>query len=83
MNLAEAANFIHHHNTLTPRLLTFLIAPSNYYRLMIVPLIPPGAIDHNVKLFVKMVVGLETEFGSEESDPLRLLFQMAIPLSAC
>ena len=67
--LAEAASFIHHHNTLTPRLLTFLSAPSNYYRLMIVPLIPPGAIDHNAKLVVKMAVGLETSFGQGESDP--------------
>ena len=69
MKLAEAASFIHHHNTLTPRLLTFLSAPSNYYRLMIVPLIPPGVIDHNAKLVVKMAVALETEFGSGESDP--------------
>ena len=69
MKLADAATFIHHHNTLTPKLLTFLSAPSNYYRLMIVPLIPPGVIDHNAKLVVKMVVGLETKFGSGESDP--------------
>ena len=69
MKLAEAASFIHHHNTLTPRLLTFLSAPSNYYRLMIVPLIPPGLIDHNAKLVVKMAVGLETSFGQGESDP--------------
>ena len=69
MKLAEAASFIHHHNTLTPRVLTFLSAPSNYYRLMIVPLIPPGVIDHNAKLVEKMVVGLETKFGSEENDP--------------
>ena len=68
--LAEAASFIHHHNTLTPRVLTSLSAPSNYYRLMIVPLIPPGVIDHNAKLVVKMAVGLETKFGSAgESDP--------------
>ena len=69
MKLAEAASFIHHHNTLTPRLLTFLSAPSNYYRLMIVPLIQPGVIDHNAKLVVKMAVGLETSFGQGESDP--------------
>ena len=67
--LAEAASFIHHHNTLTSRLLTFLSAPSNYYRLMIVPLIPPGVIDHNAKLVVKMAVGLKTTFGQGESDP--------------
>ena len=36
---------------------------------MIVPLIPPHVIDHNVKLVVKMAVALETEFGSGESDP--------------
>ena len=69
MKLAEAASFIHHHNTLTPRVLTFLSAPSNYYRLMIVPLIQPGVIDHNAKLVVKMAVGLETSFGQGESDP--------------
>ena len=69
MKLAEAASFIHHHNTLTPRLLTFLSAPSNYYRLMIVPLIQPGVIDHNAKLVVKMAVGLETTFGSSDCDP--------------
>ena len=68
MKLAEAASFIHHHNTLTPRLLTFLSAPSNFYRLMVVPLIPPGVIDHNAKLVVKMAVGLETNFGLGESD---------------
>ena len=67
--LAEAASFIHHHNTLTPRLLTFLSAPSHYYRLMIVPLIPLGVIDHNAKLVAKMAVGLETSFGQADSDP--------------
>ncbi|XP_020629642.1 uncharacterized protein LOC110066741 [Orbicella faveolata] len=67
--LAEAATFIHHHNTLTPRLLTFLSAPSNYYRLIIVPLIPPGVIGKNAKLAVKVAVGLETTFGSADSDP--------------
>ena len=36
---------------------------------MIVPLIPPGVIDHNAKLVVKMAVGLETSFGQGESDP--------------
>ena len=69
MKLAEAASFIHHHNTLTPRLLTFLSAPSNYYRLMIVPLIPPGVMANNAKLVVKMAVALETKFGQGESDP--------------
>ena len=67
--LAEAATFIHHHNTVTPRLLTFLSAPSNYYRLMIVPLIPRGVIGKNAKLVVKMAVGLETKFGSADNDP--------------
>ena len=67
--LAEAASFIHYHNTLTPRLLTFLSAPSNFYRLMIVPLIPPGVIDRNANLVVKMAVGLETTFGSSDTDP--------------
>ena len=67
--LAEAASFIHHHNTLTPRLLTFLSATSNFYRLMIVPLIPPRVIGNNAKLVVKMAVGLETKFGQGESDP--------------
>ena len=67
--LAEAASFIHHHNTLTPRLLTFLSAPSNFYRLMIVPLIPPGVMGNNAKLVVKMAVGLETKFGQRDNDP--------------
>ena len=69
MKLASAATFIHHHNSITPRLLTFLSAPSNYYRLMIVPLIPPGVIHTNANLVVKMAVGLETTFGQGESDP--------------
>ncbi|KAJ7390522.1 hypothetical protein OS493_024554 [Desmophyllum pertusum] len=69
MKLAAAASFIHHHNSVTPRLLTFLSAPQLYYRLMIVPLIPPGVIDTNAKLVVKMAVGLETKFGQGESDP--------------
>ena len=71
MKLAEAASFIHHHNTLTPRLLTLLSAPSKHYRLMImiVPLIPPGVFDHNAKLVVKMAVGLEAKFGQGDSDP--------------
>ncbi|KAL9987409.1 hypothetical protein ACROYT_G001710 [Oculina patagonica] len=69
MKLASAATFIHHHNSITPRLLTFLSAPSNFYRLMIVPLIPPGVIDTNANLVVKMAVGLETTFGSADSDP--------------
>ena len=67
--LVEAATFIHHHSTLIPRLLTFLSAPSTYYRLMIVPLIPPGVIGKNAKLVVKMAVGLETKFGQGDSDP--------------
>ena len=67
--LAEAASFIHHHNTLTPRVLTFLSAPTRHYRLMIVPLIPPGVFDHNAKLVVKMTVALETNFGQGDSDP--------------
>ena len=67
--LAEAATFIHRHNTLTPRLLAFLSAPSTFYRLMIVPLIPPGGIGKNAKLVVKMAVGVETKFGSADSDP--------------
>lgn len=69
MKLVAAATFIHHHNSITPRLLTLLSAPSNYYRLMIVPLIPPGVIDTDAKLVVKMAVGLETKFGQGESDP--------------
>ncbi|XP_078377812.1 uncharacterized protein LOC144660955 isoform X2 [Oculina patagonica] len=69
MKLASAATFIHHHNSITPRLLTFLSAPSNHYRLMIVPLISPGVIDTNANLVVKMAVGLETTFGSADSDP--------------
>ena len=36
---------------------------------MIVPLIPPGVIDRNANLVVKMAVGLETTFGSSDSDP--------------
>ena len=36
---------------------------------MIVPLIPPGVIDHNAKLVLKMAVGLETTFGSSDTDP--------------
>ncbi|KAL9989155.1 hypothetical protein ACROYT_G003671 [Oculina patagonica] len=69
LKLASAATFIHHHHSTTPRLLTFLSAPSAYYRLMIVPLIPPGVIDTNANLVVKMAVGLETSFGQGESDP--------------
>lgn len=69
MKLAEAATFIHHHNSLTPRVLTFLSAPSSFYRLMIVPLIPPGVIGKNAKLVVKMAIGLETKFGLGDSDP--------------
>ena len=69
MKLASAATFIHHHNSITPRLLTFLSAPSKFYRLMIVPLIPPGVIHTNTKLVVRMAVGLETKYGSADSDP--------------
>ncbi len=36
---------------------------------MIVPLIPPGVIDTNANLVVKMAVGLETTFGAADSDP--------------
>ncbi|XP_078352196.1 uncharacterized protein LOC144636860 [Oculina patagonica] len=48
---------------------SFLSAPSTYYRLMIVPLIPPGVIDTNANLVIKMAVALETTFGQGESDP--------------
>ena len=67
--LVSAATFIHHHNSITPRLLTFLSAPSDNYRLMIVPLIPPGVIHTNANLVVKMAVGLDTKFGKTDSDP--------------
>ena len=69
MKLIAEASFIHHHNSITPRLLTFLGAPSQLYRLMIVPLIPPGVIDADAKLVVKMAVALETKYGQAESDP--------------
>ncbi|KAL9987405.1 hypothetical protein ACROYT_G001706 [Oculina patagonica] len=69
MKLVSAASFIHHHNSITPRLLTFLSAPSLLYRLMIVPLIPPGVTDTNANLVVKMAVGLEIKFGAADSDP--------------
>ncbi len=69
MKLASAATFIHHHNSITSRLLTFLSAPSNHYRLMIVPLIPPGVIDGNANLVVKISVGLETTYGAADTDP--------------
>ncbi len=69
MKLTSAATFIHHHNSITPRLLTFLSAPRNNYRLMIVPLIAPGVIDINANLVVKMAVGLEKKFGATDSDP--------------
>ena len=36
---------------------------------MIVPLIPQGAMGNNAKLVVKMAIGLETTFGSRDSDP--------------
>ena len=69
MKLARAATFIHHHRSVTPRLLTFLSAPKNFYRLMIVPLIPPKFASGNANLVIKMTVGLETTFGQGESDP--------------
>jgi len=69
MKLTRAATFIHHHHSLTPRLLTFLSAPKTYYRLMIVPLIPPKFASENANLVIKMTVGLETTFGQADSDP--------------
>jgi len=36
---------------------------------MIVPLIPPGMMDNNAKLVVKMAVGLETKFGLGDCNP--------------
>ena len=69
MKLARAATFIHYHHSVTPRLLTFLSAPKNYYRLMIVPLIPPKFAPGNANLVIKMAVGLETTFGQADSDP--------------
>ena len=69
MKLARAATFIHHHHSLTPRLLTFLSAPKSSYRLMILPLIPPKLTPGNANLVIKMTVGLETTFGQGESDP--------------
>ena len=39
------------------------------YAPVIVPLIPRGVIGKNAKLVVKMAVGLETKFGSADSDP--------------
>jgi len=36
---------------------------------MIVPLIPQGVMGNNANLVVKMAVGLETTFGSGDSDP--------------
>ena len=69
MKLARDATFIHHHHSLSPRLLTFLSAPKTYYRLMLVPLIPPAVTTENANLVIKMAVGLETTFGAKESDP--------------
>ena len=69
MKLIAEASFIHHHNAITPRSLTFLSAPSYLSRLMIVPLIPPGVIEADAKLVVKMAVALETKYGQGESDP--------------
>ena len=69
MKLARAATVIHHHRSVTPRLLTFLSGPTNFYRLMIVPLIPPKFASANTNLVIKMTVGLETTFGQGESDP--------------
>ena len=71
MKLARAATFIHHHHSVTPRLLTFLSAPKNFHRLMIVPLIPPKFASPNANLVIKMAVGLEKTFARPglESDP--------------
>ena len=63
------ATFIHYHHSLTPRLLTFLSAPKNYYRLIIVPLIQPAVTTANAKLVIKMNVGLETAYWATDSDP--------------
>ena len=82
MKLIAEASFIHHHNSITPRLLTFLGAPSQLYRLMIVPLIPPGVIDADAKLVVKMAVALDTKYGQGESDPLSL-FLIVIASLVC
>lgn len=67
--LARAATFIHRHHSLTSRLLTFLSAPKNYYRLMTVPLLAPKVTTANANLVIKMAVGLETKYGQGESDP--------------
>ena len=69
MKFARAATFIHHHHSLTARSLTFLSAPKDWYRLMIVPLIPPKITTANDNLVIKMAVGLETKYGQEDSDP--------------
>ncbi|XP_068699164.1 uncharacterized protein [Montipora foliosa] len=69
LKLVKAASFIHHHNSVTATKLTFLGAPENYARLMTVPLIPPGAIDRNANLVVKLAIGLDKEIGLGESDP--------------
>ena len=69
MKLARVATFIHYHHSLTPRLLTFLSAPKDFYRLMIVPLIPSKITIANDNLVIKMAVGLETKYGQEDSDP--------------
>ncbi|CAH3145135.1 unnamed protein product [Porites lobata] len=69
IKLASVATFIHYHHSLTPRNLTFLSAPKNYYRLMIVPLIQPAVTSANANLVIKMNVGLETTtFGAGGRD---------------
>ena len=65
----KAASFIHHHHTVTATKLTFLSAPENFARLMIVPLIPAETVDADADLVVKMVIGTDTEIGQGESDP--------------
>ena len=70
MKLVTSASFIHHHHSFTATQLTFLSAPSNYYRLMKVPLIPSGIIQPgDLDLVVKMVVGTDKAIGQGESDP--------------
>ena len=69
MKLARAATFIHYHHSVTPRLLTFLSAPKDHFRLMVVPLIPPAVTTENANLVIKMAVGMETTFGGVDSDP--------------
>ena len=69
MKLARAASFIHHHHSVSPRHLTFLSAPKNYFRLMTVPLLPQKVATANANLVIKMTFGLETKYGQGESDP--------------